>query len=146
MIVDMINIVPDKPGFTPIGVRKWMVDEPIVVDIITKESGVLTYNISPGFITDFRSGNKIIDWLVPHVGSRDIAIAYLCHDIEYVLADMDGVSKKQADINLRQMLKLAGVSSWKCELVYRSVQLFGSSHFKYDPKMAKYISFEWVDK
>lgn len=87
--------------------------------------GILVYEIMEGYITDFRSGPSIVNPFIPKIGNIMLALAWLIHDVNY----HGFLSKKYADLLLREMLKHAGMSSVKSNIVYYAVKFFAGSHY-----------------
>ena len=114
---------------------------------IRTDVGCLIYTANIGFKFDGRSGGKLVDWLVPNLGTQQETWAWLCHDILYY--DFD-ISFETANDLLRQQLVLdAGMSSWKAGLIKYSVDRFGRSSFGIDDGAditnRRFINLEWMD-
>lgn len=80
--------------------------------------------VPKGFITDFATIPRLF-WTIfpPH----DIYVkAAVIHD--YLYANAIG-TKKEADLLFKEMLKVCGVPSWKIQLMYQAVRLFGKGSF-----------------
>lgn len=114
---------------------------------IRTDAGCLVYTAKVGFRFDGRSGGKLVDWLVPVLGSQSETWAWLCHDILYY--DFD-ISFETANCLLKQQLVLdAGMSNWKASLIRLAVDKFGRDSFGVDDSSdianRKLINLEWMD-
>ena len=139
----ILNVYGQEPVVTIVNDRDIKFAQRCYIDVITDE-GCLSYDISPGFITNGRSGTGLIDGLIPHFGNKSILTAWILHDINYY----EFISKDLADEVLRQMLIKAGMNRFKASLVKKSVQWFGSNAYGLNTKeeldMSKLIHFKWI--
>lgn len=110
--------------------------EDILVELVSDVSISGSYvgrefvtTIPKGFQTNFGSIPKGFRWLISNTGIYNDS--YLLHDWMYS-KDYNGpeMSKEDADTLLFLNLKSAGMSRWKCSLVYNVVKLFAQSHWK----------------
>lgn len=153
MIVDKV-IVNGKEdaevSVIPLGYRYYSLYKPYVISVYT-DVGILTFAFKEKFITNYRSGGKLVDFFIDQIGNAKTQIAYLLHDACYtpcfMLAGEHPVSKKLADELLKAMLIYAGMSSWKASLVHTSVKLFGKSAYEEDDNLteenSKLFTFTW---
>ena len=141
MKVDYIATSPMEPAFIPIGGGKWKLSEDTVIRIHTNE-GVLCFYAQEGFITDFRSGGRLVDYIAPRVGNLKIALSWFTHDLMYRLKC---VSKGLSDEILRQSLIIGGLSPWRAKLV-KSGLWFGGRGAYDDIGDESKVKFQWLDK
>lgn len=101
-------------------------DEDLYIEIHTDE-GVLKYTVASGFVSDGRSGGKLLDWLVPHYGHEKSFITFLVHDINFFSHHLSfELSNELCDL----MMIWAGYSKFKRFLVRKGLSWF--SRFAYD--------------
>lgn len=82
------------------------------------------------------------------------ALCYLIHDAIYTpcaaLNLEHPLSRAKGDLLLRETLKFSGMGSFKANVVYRSVRMFGESAYREDDALtatnSKLFDFEWMDK
>lgn len=137
----------------PLGNRYYSLYKPYVIRVYTDE-GVFSFAFKEKFITNYRSGGKLVDFFIDQIGNAKTQIAYLLHDACYTPCFMlDGehpLSKNLADELLEAMLIFAGMSSWKASLVHTSVKLFGTSAYEDDDELternSKLFTFLWSDE
>jgi len=104
----------------PIVDRWYLVSEPVGVEIRTDE-GVLRVVVDEGFRFDGRSGGKLVDWLIPNLGTQAETCCWLVHD---VLAHDYDVSYETTNDLLRQMLRsIGGYGRARAWMVWRAVSL-----------------------
>ena len=143
----ILKIESGELCITPIEDRLFKVVAPIDIAIHTDE-GVLRYHIREGFVTNFRSGSKCIDWIIPEIGDTDSALAFLIHDCNFTQcfwsAMAHPVSKSLADYILKEMLLLAGWSNLKASMVYKSVDWFGQDAYDEAPQYGNEILFKFT--
>lgn len=82
--------------------------------------GVITVKARPPFKLNFRSGPKIVDRFIPHVGNIKIAFCWWVHD---VLGHDFDISFETVNEILDQMLELSGISDLKSDIVEFMVSL-----------------------
>lgn len=123
------------------------------IDILIKSQnipGIIKIRIEAGYFTDFRSGSNLLNPIIPKIGNLLIMYAWLVHDINY----HGFLSRKYADLLLREMLEYAGMGKIKRNAVYYAVRAFGGSHynFLYEDQGEIYnknkqrVQFEWIDR
>ena len=138
---------------TPIGDRYYRINCDTKIKSVTS-IGCFNVFVQAGFITNFRSGGVLVDGFVDQVGDEQKSLVYLLHDIFYTPGDSCGgehpVSRALADEFLRDALAWAGMGSFKRNLVYRSVRMFGNSAYVEDDNLTetnrKLFKFSWGDK
>jgi hypothetical protein len=142
----LISVHHNPVKIYPIKDRLYMVAEGATCCLRT-DAGCLVYTVKPGFEFDSRSGGKLVDWLVPHLGSQSEVWAWLVHDIGYY--DWDVCFETCNDLLKQQLIMDAHMSAWKASLVKYSVDEFGRSSFGIDNAKditnRKLINFEWMD-
>ena len=146
------NITTNTPSLavTPLGNRLYKTIFHTLVTVETDE-GNLVFKFMPGFVTNFRSGGRLVDGFVDQIGDEKKALCYLVHDAMYTpCSRLNGehpVSRALADDVLRAGLVWAGMSKIKAAIVYSSVRVFGSSAFEDDDELTESnssrFSFEW---
>ena len=151
----MMMICLDKPelAVTPLGNRLYRLIFHSQVKAIT-DDGTLVFDFDPGFVTNFRSGGPVVDKFVDQVGDGQKALCYLIHDAMYTPCEYLGydqpVSRKVADVILRDSLIWAGMPKWKANIVYMAVRMFGGPAYNNDDeftrKNSKLFRFHWSDK
>lgn len=136
---------------TPLGDRLYKLAQDTTLKVCTDE-GVFVFSLQKGFVTNFRSGGRIVDGFVDQIGDEKKALCYLVHDAIYTpCAALNGhhpLSRELGDELLREALKWAGMPSWKASLVYRSVKWFGGCAYDEDDALtslnSKLFDFEWT--
>lgn len=136
----------------PIGERYYKTSFPNGIAIST-DVGTFHYAIDNGFVTNFRSGGKLVDTFIDQIGSIYCQLAYLIHDANYTpclsLKKEHPLSRKASDELLKAMLVFGGMSKLKSSLVYNSVRLFGGSAYDEDDELteenSKRFTFFWRD-
>ena len=102
------------------------IKNPLRIEIQAKcVPGTLVYQIRPSYVTDFRSGPSVVNPFIPKIGDILLALAWLIHDVNY----HGFLSKKYADLLLREMLEHAGMGTVKRNAVYYAVKFFAGSHY-----------------
>ena len=124
--------------------RMVKIDDPIQVVLHTDE-GKLVYSIESGFITDLRSGGRLVDYIIPHFGTEKYTLAPLVHDASF---QSHCVSFELANEIFRQMLIWSGVKPWRARVAYWGVSsCFGRMAYnkrdKWDKKNAGKVHFKW---
>jgi hypothetical protein len=80
--------------------------------------------IQPGFFTDFRTGPKFINWVIPK-----FSMAFVVHDFLYQTGK---VTRKEADIIQDRMLKQDGNFNYvERKLIYLVVRAKGKKYWDY---------------
>lgn len=86
-----------------------------------------TIVIPKGFECDMASIPKCFQWLVSKRGFEiDVSIV---HDYLYSEYSNYDINREEADAIFRQLMINNGMSSLKANLIYKSVRMFGESHF-----------------
>ena len=137
----------------PLGDRLYMLPDSFSVTIRTDE-GAFAFKFMAGFVTNFRSGGVAVDLFIDQVGDEKKALCYLVHDAMYTpcaaLAMEHPVSRKKADLLLRESLKHCGMNSFLASVVYNSVRLFGASAYDEDDALtaanSRLFKVEWRDR
>jgi hypothetical protein len=126
--------------------KTWQVTEDFITSTKLNSSQQLFYKIDKGYITNFRSGPSIIDYLIKKLdpNNNNLNVAWLIHDVNY-----EGyVTQDEADRLLRNMLMQAGISPDVAGAVYYGLKFFGRNaysdfknnilvHFSKDEKNVK---------
>jgi hypothetical protein len=104
--------------------RKWMLVFDYTFTIENQE-----YQIPTGFTFDLASIPRLL-WAFTAPFELSIA-APLVHDYLYQTGGVYGrVTRKQADIKFKDLMKAEGVSLWRREIAYRAVRVFGKKHWR----------------
>ena len=123
-----------------LGNRYYEIAEPLSV-VINTDKDILVYHFDAGFVTNFRSGGAIVDSFIDQIGDEAHQICWLIHDSNYTPCDMlnmaHPLSKSDSDKLLRAMLRKAGESSFKVDMVYYSVKIFGKSAYYDDDSLTE---------
>jgi hypothetical protein len=138
---------PEILEVIPKGDRLYELDD-MRVDIWTSEYHY-SYLLKKGFVTNFRSGGFMVDFFIDQIGDQIDQLCWICHDAAYtpceMLRDKHPVTRYEADNLLRAMLRFAGVSKAKYQLVYYNLRTFGGSAYSKDddltPTNKKLFSF-----
>ena len=86
-------------------------------------------SVPKDFITDFASVPRWLWWLFPPYGLYGKAA--VIHDFLYTeLSKSYKITKAQADKIFLEALEVLGVPTWKRNIIYLAVKLFGSKYFK----------------
>lgn len=141
------KITYDSLSFTPVAERRVKVSEDMHVRIYT-DNGVLDYKIKLGYYTDFRSGGKIVDFILPWMSTPLYTLAVLIHDINY---SNHCLSFDLSNDLFSHMLRYSGLGKFKTKIA-----LFGVSGClareaydnadMFDKLNNDKIFFEWLDK
>lgn len=150
--MNIYTIVAEPPhlAVTPMGDRYYKLAQDTQIFVIT-DVGCLEFFGKQGFITNFRSGGRLVDGIVDQVGDEHKSLIYLIHDMCYTPCDACNgehpISREMADEFLRAGLEWAGMGKFKRELVYRSVRLFGESAYEEDDELTAtnrvLFTFSW---
>lgn len=105
----------------PIMDRWYHISEPVAIRLHT-DAGVLDVVAHEGFRFDGRSGGKLVDWLVPNLGSQDETACWLVHDI--LAHDFDISVETTNDLLYQQLRMGAGYGRVRAWMVWRSVSLW----------------------
>jgi hypothetical protein len=84
--------------------------------------------IPAGFMWDGASVPRVFWFIMPKFGEN--SVAFLMHDFLYSRYAPHSLSRLEADQILREDLIQLGVGKVRAALVYRTVRLFGGSHFR----------------
>lgn len=152
-VVD-IKSFPDPIPVYPLGDRYFKLSELSRIDIYTKNDGVFKFTFYPGFVTNFRSGGRLIDCFIDQFGNNDQQRSYLPHDAVYTPCDnCNGehpLSRKFGDELLRACLIYSKMNKAKANAVYLSVRAFGGRAYSDDDQFTrenrKLFKFEWSAK
>lgn len=146
------SIAMDRPSLavTPIGNRYYKVAQDTRISVFT-DSGCFDFYFKEGFVTNFRSGGRLVDGFIDQVGDEKKSLIYLIHDAFYTPCEYckgeHPVSRELADEFLRDGLEWAGMGWFKRNLVYRSVRLFGKSAYAEDDHLTEtnklLFTFQW---
>jgi len=141
------------------GVDLWEICEPVSI-VVNTDIGILRYFISPGFLTDMRSGSHAIDRIIPKFTKNNkYNLAILTHDVNYTKNETGGhfiEDREKCDEMLRQMALASGeIGSIRAAIMYRAVRLFGNSAYNADndkyyggfaAEISKFMRFRWDAK
>ena len=149
------SLVLDQPSLavTPMGDRYYKLAHDTKISVFT-DIGCLEFFGKQGFITNFRSGGRLVDGIVDQVGDEQKSLIYLIHDMMYTPCDFCNgehpVTREMADEFLRDGLEWAGMGKFKRELVYYSVRVFGKSAYEEDDHLTStnrmLFTFNWFAK
>jgi hypothetical protein len=104
-----------------------------------RKDGILI--VAPkGYITDDASIPKVLDWIPPLDRQGATRLPGVIHDALYTLGRLKG--KDFADDTLREMCKVAGLSSFWAGAIYQGVHRFGSGAWSSDVRVAAEIHKE----
>jgi len=120
---------------------KWKLTAAYLAEVYfksTKEE--LAYKIPKNYVTNFRSGPKILDKLAPQYDTTNHALnlAWLIHDVNYE----EHLNRKQADVLLREMLLKAGIDNNRAWAIYWGLRTLGTFFYcKSDSCKNKEVEF-----
>jgi hypothetical protein len=121
----LISLTASKfPNLTKVDDTYWRLKSNYQVIAITDE-GNLHFNMSAGWVTDLRSGSRILDTVVPKYGNKAYDATILLHDMSY----SGWVSKDVADELLYQGMILSGISKIRAKLAWQAVHTFGNGGY-----------------
>lgn len=133
-------------SLVPIKDRWYSIDKDVVVTIQT-DCGVITVYVNSGFIFDGRSGSKLIDFIVPNLGSQKEIACWLVHD---AFGHDIGISFEMTNDILYGMLRCCGYGWFRSGYVYKGVS-FSDSWFgqpngatKQELKNISLIRYYWT--
>ena len=139
MVVSSIFLPCEGLELSELGGRLYRLEKRACVRVGLEDGTEMDWAFSAGFVTNFRSGGRCVDWIIPQLGDTLHQICWLVHDANYTPCDIIGgghpVSKKEADALLGAMLRYSGESEWKIELILASVTLFGKSAYSDDDSL-----------
>lgn len=118
------SFTASKISLVPIKDRWYSLAKDVIVRIYT-DCGVITVKVKAGFVFDGRSGGKLIDFIVPNLGSQREIACWLVHD---VFGHDLGISFEMTNDILRGMLRCCCYSWFKAGYVYAGVS-FSDSWF-----------------
>lgn len=138
---------------TPLGDRYYKLAQDTNIYVHTDE-GCLALFFKAGFITNFRSGGRLVDGFVDQIGDEKKSLIYLVHDAFYTPCESCSgehpVSRLVADVFLREGLAWAGMGKIKRNVVYYSVRAFGNKAYEEDDHLTEtnkmLFSFQWSAK
>lgn len=140
------KITYNELNFTPVAERRVKVSSDLDVKIYTDE-GVLHYVIGKDFYTDFRSGGKLVDMVIPWMSTPLYTLAVLVHDANY---QSHALSFELSNELFGLMLDYAGIKRWRRKVAVAGVSAFGRSSYEeadmYDKLNAGKIKFRWSNK
>ena len=148
--MNLISVYTDATdlGLVPLGDRLYKLTYDLNVRIEFDNGLVYLYSFNREFVTNFRSGAPVIDCFVDQIGSSLTALAYLVHDANYTpchyLFDRHPLPKEDADKLLRAMLRYAGMSGFKSQVVYDAVKLFGKSAYEDDDELTEKNKYKFA--
>lgn len=87
--------------------------------------GGKNYSVPVGFVTDFASIPKWLQWFFSFIGLYGKAA--VLHDYLYAT---ELVSRFRADWIFLRAMRVLGVGKFKRRMMYRAVRKFGKSHYK----------------
>ena len=130
----------------------WEITENVTI-VVTTDQGCFRYIIKAGMITDYRSGPKIANFILPKKGRGGLYdAAIICHDCNYFLSGK-GLEFVASNKLFYTMLLFAGVSKWRAKLGFKSVSsFFGKNAFDDECWCDKInnerscIGFTWCDR
>lgn len=100
----------------------WVLVSPLVYQ---SDVAGQTFTVPTGFVTNFASVPRwpVIYWLTGDTSSEAAAV----HDYLYTCHPVD---RKMADDVLREASEVTGVATWRRNLMWAGVRVFGWSHWK----------------
>lgn len=116
MIINNIKII-GVIDTDEIGDRLYRLKNDVVIEIKT-DTGVFRASAKKSFVTDGRSGGKLVDPLFPNWGTQLERAVVLTHDIFFY--DFD-ISFETANLVLRETIIYIGKSKFNAYLVYWGV-------------------------
>jgi hypothetical protein len=118
----------DKLEVNKIGKNIWQVIKDYTVQISLDKKTVLHYRIDRGYITNFRSGPKILDIIVAQFDSNNNAlnVAWLIHDVNYEGYVGD---RKVADELCYAMLRNANIGLINAKAIYYGLRALGENAY-----------------
>ena len=138
-----------KPVFDSIGDRFYRLSAPLNVNVFTDGKQYL-YSFETGFVTNCRSGGKLVDGFIEQIGDTLHQLCWLVHDANYTPCDSpmcEGahpVPRDEADELLRAMLKVAGESRFRRNAIYYSVRLFGKKAYTEDDQYTGWNAGQFI--
>ncbi len=110
--------------FKKIAVNCWQVKDDYNIDIMLNNKTSLNYKIRRGYTTNFRSGPRVLDFIVKQLDSsnNNLNVAWLIHDINY-----EGyINRSDADKLLYMMLLKANIPNSTAFSVFLALNAIGS--------------------
>lgn len=98
--------------------RRWILQRDFLVHIRIGVK-VQSVTVPKGFITDFASVPRALQWLIPPMGRYGAAA--VVHDY---LCVTNHVSRKEADVIFLHLMRQEGVKPWKAYLMYAAVRAY----------------------
>lgn len=87
--------------------------------------------VPDGFVTDFASIPRQA-WFLLDPEDPVILYASVVHDWLYSVGGAMRYTREESDGVLREAMEASGASGWQRQMVYRSVRMFGGSHWPQD--------------
>jgi hypothetical protein len=130
-------------SLVPIKDRWYSVNNDVHISIQT-DVGVIKVHINSGFIFDGRSGGKLIDFIVPNLGTQREIACWLVHDC---FAHDIGFSFELTNDILYGMLRCCDYSWFRAGYVHTAVSLsdswFGTTPTEQELKNISLIKYYW---
>lgn len=108
---------------SPIDDKYWEVEEDYQYQ--TSQGLVI---VPKGFKTDYASVPKLFRNIINSYGKHGRAA--VVHDYLYSRGSSPNLTREQADKIFLEIMTECKVSTWKRNLMYRLVRMFGASHYK----------------
>jgi len=131
---------------TALGNRYYALAEDVDIAVYLASGEVIHYYFRAGFITNFRSGGKLVDGFIDQIGDQLHQAIWLIHDGNYTPCDhvlvvpsdytkvvvAHPLCRVDADELLRAMLVFAGDNRGKASVIKFSVRVFAHSAYAKD--------------
>jgi hypothetical protein len=116
--------------------------------IVRTSWGTLVYKFKKGFRFDSRSGGRLVDLILPHIGKHMDILTWLVHDAN---AYSIGLSFRATNELMRLMLLFGGNAEWRANAGYKTVSSIDGWYGEPKPGDREYhnfhperlLSFEW---
>jgi len=118
------------PDYQQISDTHWKLGTPYWTRIHTSE-GVLHSEMGIGWVTDKRSGSRVVDLVIPKTWTPDYDALICTHDFFW----SGHVSRALADWCLLHGLQWCGISSIRAHLAYAGVRVCPSGYYELDAVM-----------
>ena len=84
------------------------------------------FTIPKGFVTDFATIPKLLQWLFPSGG--EYKWECVLHDVFYDVTSVD-ITREEADNVFKGAMEASGIGWWKVWCLYNAVRVFGEGYF-----------------
>jgi hypothetical protein len=123
--------------------RYFQLISPVTIKYTLDGEGVIHCNVKEGFEFDFRSGPKILDYLIPHFNDSIYNAIILGHD---AMAWTDFSFDTTNELFKQGLLLCDRIKMPVANLAYSAVSAFKAWHAQYNGQISDLVEVRWSDK